>query len=373
MQAFEYGLYIHVPFCKSRCTYCDFVSYTDFSLVKEYFEAVKIELEMWSKELEMPKVTSIYVGGGTPSDVDFEYLSEILLEVEKLFALDNPEITVEINPKCSFIEKLAESKVNRISVGLQAADDNVLKKVKRRHSVSDFKKTWEIVCKYFENTNVDFIVGLPAESDLTILNNIEIVRTYKPKHVAVYVLEKENDIRKTLEDEAVCERYERFLQALEEMGYVRYEISNFSLPGYECKHNMKYWKNENYVGVGVSAGGHIGFTRYVNTKDLKLYIKMMKAGKHPYEYYQQNDPFQEAKETIFMGLRIAEGVDLEKIKKLLPELNVRNLVEGLYDFVEFDEKHLRLSKKGMNQSGWVIGEIVRRLNDHRFGMGGDRR
>ncbi len=374
MSAFKCGLYIHVPFCRSRCAYCDFVSYTNFDMVKEYFEALETELEIWSAELNKPVIESIYVGGGTPSDVELNYLFKVCKKIRELFVIKQPEITIEINPDSTYdVKQLVDLGFNRISVGLQAADDLVLKTVNRRHTVDDFKKTWESISKYFENTNIDFIVGLPGESDLTIQNNIEVVRSFQPKHVSVYVLEK-HDFGNTLEDELVCLRYEKFLNALLEMGYKRYEISNFAVRGYECRHNKKYWKNEDYIGTGISAGGHLGFTRYVNTKNIEFYIESIKQGKHPYEYYVENSTIQEAKETLFMGLRLAEGISVKRIKRLLPQLDIGSLAEGLEKYVRFDGDFLRLTEEGMDHSAWVIWKIVERVENFSnccFALGGD--
>ncbi len=360
MQTSEYGLYIHVPFCKSRCSYCDFVSYTDFSLVEAYFKALELELEIWSEELFKPAIKSVYVGGGTPSDVDFEYLSRVLEKARELFDFKRPEVTVEINPNCQYVGELAKIGVNRVSIGLQAADDAVLRRVKRRHTVDDFMRTWEEVSKFFVNVNVDFIVGLPAETDSTIDRNMEIVKITQPKHVSVYVLET-HDFKSSLQNDEVCERYEKFLLFLKEMGYERYEISNFAKIGYECVHNRVYWRNGDYIGVGVSAGGHIGFTRYVNTENIHLYIRTIWKGEHPYGYYRENDALQEAKETLFMGLRTAEGVNLVKIGSLLSNLKFEDLLRGLERYVVFDEGWIKLTDEGMNFSAWVIGEVLGRV------------
>ncbi|MGE0032552.1 MAG: radical SAM protein, partial [Pseudothermotoga sp.] len=154
-------MYLHVPFCKRRCTYCDFVSFTDFSQVKEYFEALWREIELWSRFLPTIRVETIYVGGGSPSDVPFELLERTFLRVQDLFVLtEDFEFTVEVNPSCEFVERLRFLNVNRVSIGLQAADEAVLERVKRRHSVGDFFKAFE-AAKSFAKVNVDFIVGLP--------------------------------------------------------------------------------------------------------------------------------------------------------------------------------------------------------------------
>lgn len=315
----DVGLYVHVPFCRSRCSYCDFVSYTDFSLVDEYFKALWREIELWASLLPEVRVGSIYFGGGSPSDVPFELLEKTVNLITKCFRLKSDiEFTIEINPNCGFpVEKLKLLGVNRVSVGLQAADDSVLQRVGRRHTVNDFFRAFE-AAKSFAKVNVDFIVGLPGENDRTIEEDVCVVGKLKPDHVSIYLLEThESDLNQPLYEEVEV-RYERFVESVQSIGYLRYEISNFALNGNFCKHNLKYWRNEDYIGLGIAAGGHLGRIRYVNTSRMVEYVSRIWKEEFAFEYFSENDELQELKENLFMGLRLREGISVERLRSLCP-------------------------------------------------------
>lgn len=366
--ASDVGLYIHVPFCRSRCLYCDFVSYTDFSKVTEYFETLWKEIELWSEVLTPLSVETIYVGGGSPSDVPFDLIERTFACIQDRFELrDDLEFTVEINPSCDSVEKLKLLNVNRVSIGLQAADDTVLRRVGRRHSLNDFFRTFELA-KDFAKLNVDFIVGLPGESEKTIDNDIKVVERLKPDHVSIYLLEMHEKKLETPPHDVVMERYERFVEAVESMGYLRYEISNFALNGNFCKHNLKYWRNEDYLGIGVAAGGHLGRVRYVNTSDLQDYTLKITNGELPFEYFSKNDDVQELKETLFMGLRLSEGVSLERLKRICAWFDPQALFSDLLgELLELREGRLKLTREGFDRSGQVLADVIDRISSMAVG------
>ncbi|WP_461768228.1 radical SAM family heme chaperone HemW [Pseudothermotoga sp.] len=362
------GLYIHVPFCRSRCIYCDFVSYTDFSKVEEYFEALWKELKLWSEHFSSLSIDTIYIGGGSPSDVPFNFLERTLSHVQNFFSLKNdPEVTVEINPNCEFVEKLKLLGVNRVSIGLQAADETVLRRAGRRHSLGDFFKAFERA-RNFAKMNVDFIVGLPGESEETINNDIRTIEELKPDHVSIYLLEVHEKRLETPSRDVMMERYERFVEATQSMGYFRYEISNFALNDKFCRHNLKYWRNENYLGVGVSAGGHLGNIRYVNTPDLHDYVLRISRGELAFEYFSRNDTVQELKETIFMGLRLSEGVSVRRLKKICPWFDPNALFSDLFgELLELHDDRLRLTKEGFDRSCEVLADVIDRISSMAVG------
>ncbi len=315
---------------------------------------------MWSESIGKRKIDTVYIGGGTPSDVPIEYISEILTTVEKNFYLIDPEITIEINPNFSSFADLKNLGINRLSIGLQAADDSVLRAVNRRHSVADFNRAYENAINYFDNVNVDFIVGLPRENSHTIVENLSIIERYHPKHVSVYVLEvhDENQISSQTDQDITAIHHDIFVNELEKLGYERYEISNFSLPGYRCKHNLKYWHNDDYIGIGVSAGGHVGSKRYVNVSSLQKYIESVNKEKFAFEYFHENDSLEELRETLFMSLRLCDGVDVYRLKKLLPEIDVHKLVQMFPDQLILDKGKLKMSKSGMDFSCTLLSEII---------------
>lgn len=365
----EVGLYVHVPFCKSRCSYCDFVSYTDFSLVDEYFKALWREIELWTSLLPEVRVGSIYFGGGSPSDVPFELLEKTVGLIAKRFHLKrDAEFTVEINPNCGFpVEKLKLLGVNRVSIGLQAADDSVLHRVRRRHTVSDFFRVFE-VAKSFARVNVDFIVGLPDESDRTIDEDVRVVERLKPDHVSIYLLETHEPSLNQSPCEEVEGRYERFVESVQSIGYLRYEISNFALNGNFCRHNLKYWRNEDYIGLGIAAGGHLGRIRYVNTSKIGEYASRIWKGEFAFEYFSENDELQELKESLFMGLRLREGVSVERLRSLYPAFDPEVLFSDLLgELLRLEGGFLRLTEKGFDLSARVLADVIDRISSTAVG------
>ncbi len=325
-----------------------------------YFNCLNKEIEMWSRLLGIRKIDTVYIGGGTPSDVPTVCLSKILSCIERSFCLIDPEITIEVNPDFSGFADLKNLGVNRLSMGLQAADDVVLKAVSRRHSVFDFQRAYERASACFDNVNVDFIVGLPYESHETIVKDLEIIERYRPKHVSVYILEvhKEKEMNLKIDPDRTAIHHEILVSELEKLGYERYEISNFSLPGYRCKHNLKYWNNDDYIGVGVSSGGHIESKRYVNVSELQRYLELIEANEFAFEFFHHNDSFEELRETLFMSLRLCEGVKIEKLKEIVPKINLNELVAMFPDQLVLERDRLRMTEAGMDFSCSLLSEII---------------
>ena len=368
-------VYIHIPFCKSKCLYCDFVSYVNFPHIEEYFEAVLKELEMYSHLLNSRGVKTVYFGGGTPNFVPERYIEKILKKLEKLSGVYEPvEITLEMNPDSVTIRKVLhylEMGINRISLGVQAFDDIVLEMVKRPHGTGEIDRALSILMTYFENVNIDFILGLPMETDKTIERDMKLLETYTPSHVSLYLLDvdEETPLRRLIDkgvlklpsEEEIARRHTRFLKFLEKKGYLRYEISNFAREGKECIHNLSYWKNEEYLGIGVSSGGHIGRLRYVNVGDISEYMKMVNKGIVPYGYKRVNGDDEEFVETIFMSLRLREGVYKEEIIKKFGDKRYRALQEFAERFREHFNVHsdrISLSEMGFDLSRYVFKELL---------------
>jgi len=364
MSLSEVSLYLHVPFCKSRCSYCDFVSYTDFSSVDDYFKAVDKELLLWKQKYPYTKLSTVYIGGGTPSDVP-DWVNKTLHYIFQIFdASQCEEVTIEVNPGCSaeVLKSFSEMGVNRLSIGLQCADDEVLNSVKRTHSVSDFLKTYSNARRYFQNVNIDFIVGLPRETEKSIEKNISILKQCDPEHVSVYMLEihsgetREVSEKLSLAEEA-DEHYEMFITEVEK-NWRRYEISNFSKAGFECIHNLRYWNNQQYIGVGVSAGGHIEKIRYVNCASIKDYISRINEGRFPRAFQRFNNHLEELKERLFMGLRLANGVSVEELLEHMSQDELEIMCKRFEGFVERQKERIVLTQKGFDFSKSVLLNIV---------------
>jgi len=376
----EICVYIHIPFCKSKCLYCDFVSYVNFHHVEEYFGAILKELEMYSHLLKNRRVKTVYFGGGTPSFVSENFIESALKKLEKISGLYEPvEITLEMNPDSVNKRKILrylEMGINRASLGVQAFDDIVLKTVKRPHGTKEIIRALDLLKEYFENVNIDFILGLPMESEATVENDMKLVETYTPSHVSLYLLDVDEEtllkrlvsegILRLPNEEETARRHTRFLSLLKEKGYLRYEISNFAREGRICIHNLSYWKNEEYLGIGVSAGGHIGNLRYVNVSDIHEYMRMVNEGIMPYGYEKLNNDDEEFVETIFMSLRLREGVNKEEITRRFGEEKYRTLREIIEDFKEhfniYDDR-ISLSETGFDLSKYIFGRILEKFSE----------
>ena len=281
----EIGIYVHIPFCKKKCDYCDFISYCNKdNLIEKYVEAMKKEIE--SQNIK-PEITTIYIGGGTPSYIDSKYIIQIINKIKEKNVSPNAEITIEVNPGTVTMEKLEDYRscgINRISIGLQSTNNTLLKEIGRIHDFKQFLETYKMAKKVgFKNINVDLMLGLPNQRIKDLKESLEQILKLKPKHVSVYSLIVEdgtpiaNKIEKgelQLPDEELERNMYWFVKnTLELNGYKHYEISNFAKKGYESKHNLNCWNQKEYIGIGVAAHSYRDITRYSNTENIEEYIK----------------------------------------------------------------------------------------------------
>lgn len=343
--------------------YCDFVSFArrSDSEVEEYVEYLLKEIELYHDILSMG-VSTLYIGGGTPSLLPLKLLDRIFRALERYLG-NVSELTIEVNPD-SFSSEMAshyrELGINRLSMGLQSADDAVLKKSGRLYDFETFLRKYDLAKRFFDNVNVDFIIGLPGESWYTIEANIVFISDFKPDHVSVYMLEthEETPHHQVLKkpDDQTFMRYEEFIKFLKSAGYERYEISNFALEGKYCKHNLKYWFNEDYIGIGVSAGGHIGRLRYNNYEELNDYFIALSEGRFPRGYESENTSYREALETLFMALRTKWGISPEKVLERtgVDVSEVYKRLQAKFDF--FDGE--KLSETGMDFSNLFFVKLL---------------
>ncbi len=350
-------VYVHIPFCKRRCLYCDFISSTDRKLISPYFLALEKDIKT-DAFLPSMRVRTIYFGGGTPSLVDEDYIERVFeWIVEEANSVLINEVTIEANPENitrNKVRRYRDIGINRVSLGIQACEDEVLKLSGRSHNLSDSEKAAGILREEFDNLNFDFIVGLPGMTMRTVEKNLEFVIRFNPDHVSVYTLEfhesapltrlVDSGLIKLPKPEKIAQMFDFMASELLKMGYVRYEISNFAKPGKESIHNLAYWKSLNYLGFGVSAGGHVGRYRYVKTLDIKEYIK----DPTKLSYESENDDCKEMKEVLFMGLRLLEGVDVEGLKREFGGIFDAFLEDALNtDLFELKGGNLKLSEKGL--------------------------
>ena len=384
------GLYIHIPFCKRKCEYCDFKSYAGKEeLVDEYIKWLKYEVKEVGEgnrldyENNLDKlaiVKTIYIGGGTPSLIDSKYINEILEVVKQNYTLENDlEITIEVNPGTVNQEKLEQYKksgINRLSIGLQSTHDRLLKKLGRIHNYEEFLNTFELARKVgFENINVDLMLGLPEQSIEDLKESVEEIIKLNPEHISVYslIVEEGTPFYKKLEEnqlELPKEEIERKMywtvkQELEKAGYIHYEISNFAKAGFESKHNLSCWNQEEYIGFGTSAHSYTNNVRYSNIDSMEEYIDNFKKESEAdnFVFHEKQNEDSKMKEFMMLGLRKIEGVSIKEFKNrftLNPIFVYRKELEKLVteELIEIDGDKIKLTNKGLDLANLVWEEFI---------------
>lgn len=330
------GIYIHIPFCKKKCFYCDFVSYENKeNLIQEYIDAVCLEILQNAEILSEYNISTIYFGGGTPSLIKAEYIEKILNTL-KLFVTDEKEIkeiTIEINPNSASLDKLEKYYnlgINRLSIGLQSTHDKILRNIGRLHTFNDFKEVLKNANTVgFKNISVDLIYPLPGLNlsgfKETLNSVIKLKDELNIKHISVYNLEvhentrldfllKEGFVSLCNEDEEYKMR-EELNKKLQDNGFVKYEISNYAYPGFESKHNLCYWNQEKYIGFGVNASSFFNLKRYRKTSNIDKYIDGIKNNKNIVVETEELDKLSLMKEYIILKLRLSKGVEISEFKQ----------------------------------------------------------
>ncbi|WP_322020169.1 radical SAM family heme chaperone HemW [Clostridium butyricum] len=371
----EMSLYIHIPFCKQKCLYCDFPSYAGKeSLINEYIRALNEEI---LRKCSKYKIASIFVGGGTPSYLNEINLESLLKTINLLDFKDDFEFTIECNPGTLNEEKLVLMKnynVNRISMGLQTTNDNLLKEIGRIHSFEDFKKNYNQARKAgFGNINVDLMFGLPNQHMKDWKASLKDVMSLEPDHISAYSLIIEegtcfynlynNDKLNIPNEEEERSMYLFTKGFLEDYGYNQYEISNYAKVNKECFHNKVYWKCNEYLGLGVSASSFVAEKRFKNIDDIKIYIEKINNNEDVTEEIHVNNINDDMEEFMFMGLRMIEGINLKTFKKrfgkdvfdIYDEVIKNNIKKGL---LVVDSEKLYLSEKGIELSNYVMSDFI---------------
>ena len=375
----ELGIYIHIPFCKQKCMYCDFVSFPNQEEKQaQYIEKVLQEINQEKELLLKYQITTIYIGGGTPSVIDSKYITDILNTIKKvanLETLENIEVTIEVNPGTVTEEKLLSyknSEINRLSIGLQTTNDRLLKTIGRIHKYQDFLNTYKTARKLgFNNINTDLMIGLPTQNLKDVKKSLEEIIMLKPEHISVYslILEENTPMERLVDqgklklpsDEAERRQYHYVKNILELNGYIHYEISNFAFPTKQSKHNCNCWEQKEYIGFGVSAHSYISKKRYSNTNNLNQYLeKNLNEIKTINEI--QNQESQE-KEYMLLGLRKLDGVQITKFKEKFgknPIYIFRNEIKKLVEqgLLEIDLDNILLTSKGLDLANLVWEEFI---------------
>ncbi len=375
----ELGIYIHIPFCKQKCYYCDFISYTNKNdLIKKYIEAVGQECENYN--LDKYIVTSIYIGGGTPSFIDSECIQYVLKKVNNQFNIEKDcEITIEVNPGTVTKEKLETYKkcgINRLSIGLQSINNKLLKQIGRIHDYEEFLETYNMAKRIgFQNINIDLILGLPNQTIKDIKQEMEEVLKLNPKHISTYslIVEEGTKLEKMIEEgryQLLPEKLERQMywyvkNMLQRNGYKHYEISNFSRKGNESKHNLNCWDQKEYIGLGIAAHSYLNKIRYSNLENIDEYIKNIQEGKYQVNriIHENQSIEDEKKEFMLLGLRKIDGVSVKKYKNKFGENPIyiyKDKLKKLKDknLIEISENRIKLTNKGIDLANIVWEEFV---------------
>jgi oxygen-independent coproporphyrinogen-3 oxidase len=318
-----FGIYVHVPFCVSRCTYCDFATAPyDVAIASRYARALTAELDAASATIGAARADTFYMGGGTPTTLGPEGLGAILADAKRRFAVAaEAEVTCEANPESltdDILGVLNVKGVNRLSLGVQTFDDPTLKVLGRAHDAAGAEDAyWHARARGFENVSIDLMYGLPGQTLPGWKRDLERALALKPDHVSVYALSLEPGVRLHRERSAhefpdgdeQAAMYYAAVDALTGAGFVHYEASNFARPGRECRHNLKYWRDEEYIGFGPSAASRWRGGRYRNPLELNEYCLAAATGRWPLANPEPSDPYREMRTAAVVGLRLTAGID----------------------------------------------------------------
>lgn len=374
MKEEQIALYIHVPFCRQKCLYCDFPSYKgkDEYMI-EYAEAVSKEIGL----IGTKKIKTIFIGGGTPTYLPLKALNIIKESIDKLNKSRELEFTVEGNPDSLTREKikfLRAMGVNRLSIGLQAWQDKLLKKLGRIHTIEQFKECYKVAREEgFKNINIDLMFGLPEQAMENWNETIENVTLLNPEHISCYglIIEEGTPFYKMYEigdiklpdEELEREMYQKTINFLKEHGYHQYEISNFSKDNMQCRHNLVYWNLEQYIGCGPAASSYVYETRYKNEEDIETYIRKINENNSAVAEKYKNSIKDDMEEFMFMGLRKIEGISEEEFYDRFQESIdsvYKNIVDKYTDsgLLIRESGRIRLSARGIEISNQVMCDFI---------------
>lgn len=371
------GLYIHIPFCKQRCTYCAFYSTTLYNIKEQYVDALCKELVTRKDYAGGEVIGTIYIGGGTPSTLSMSQLQRICDTIYANYRIsESAEITIECNPDdltADFLSELKQLPFNRISMGIQTFDDTRLKHLGRRHTA---EKARQAVANArtagYNNISIDLIFALPGSTAESWMHDLDCAIALNPDHLSAYNLTYEEgtplyralqrgDFEELSEEENI-RQFQMLIEAMKKAGYRHYEISNFAKPGRESRHNSSYWNNTPYIGCGAAAHSYNGTSRQWNVADIKEYIKGIENGEPVFEIEHLSEE-ERYNDTILTRLRTADGIPLEWIQQNFSEKFINHLLritekEIALGNLKEENGHLSLTEKGIFISDAVIRELI---------------
>lgn len=367
------GIYIHIPFCESRCHYCDFCSsIIDKNQVGKYFKYLKKEIMLYDELLKNRIIDTIFIGGGTPSSVDEKYIGDLFDLLNRYEIKSDAEITIETNPNSLTLTKANSYKsfgINRISIGAQSFNDKILKTIGRIHTKKQIYKAVENANKAnIKNINIDLMSSLPHQKFKDIENSLDEIKKLNPTHISYYslILEENTKLFEMYQHDdspfvgEITDRkmYHYIVEKLRDMNYEQYEISNFAKDGYKCRHNIRYWKLKDYISFGMSSSSNIENLRYTNSSNFNDYYSFIDKNKKPITFSETLSIQDRINEFIIMRIRLNDGVNIEEINKRFNidfenlykyELD-KNILNGL---VEKNKYNIKLTSKGRDLSNQV--------------------
>lgn len=371
------GIYIHIPFCVKKCGYCDFYSVKwDEESENKYIHSAINEIKSYNELSSKYVVDSIYIGGGTPSIINPKNLEKIISTIRCLFTVEeNSEISMEANPNSLWenIKTYGEIGINRLSIGIQSLNDNILKRIGRIHNSKEALQAIDRAISFgFENINADVMFNIPGQTVDDINDTISKLVTKQIRHISFYSLKLEEGTPMYLlkknkkivmpEEDLEREMYYAGRNIMEKHGLMQYEISNFSVKGYECRHNLKYWKQEEYIGIGPSAHSFLGNVRFSNPSDLTEYITSGENGVFERNTLEEMDENDIKFEYIMLRLRLTEGLKFADFKnkfsidfKEAYKEQIKHLTEN--NLIESNDDAIRLTKRGMDVSNYVLAQF----------------
>lgn len=377
MKTKKIELYIHIPFCKSKCRYCDFCSFhADEQVINDYLAKLKEELIFWGKKLKEEEITTVFIGGGTPSYLKEQHIREICTIIFQYFKVsDNAEITIEANPGTVDLKKLRtyrESKINRISFGLQSTIREELEYLGRIHTYEQFLQCYNWAREAgFTNISVDLMSAIPKQTIHSYEKNLRTVAELSPEHISAYSLiieegtpfyEDENleDFLPSEEDEV--RMYQMTAEILKEYGYKQYEISNYAKPGFESRHNLGYWSHIPYLGVGLNASSYMDERRFENPSDMQQYLEITSFDK-PYRQAQPLSIHEQMEEFMFLGLRKTKGISKNEFKERfdcsIASVYEKPLTKAIEQgFIKEQGDRILLTQRGILVSNQVLCEFL---------------
>lgn len=371
------SIYIHVPFCVRKCEYCDFYSLCDLSLREDYVEALIAQIKDFRSEAKNKLVDTIYFGGGTPSLLTGEEILRILKTVRSVFRVsDEAEITMEANPGTLDPEKLSAyhaAGVNRLSLGLQSADPRELKRLGRIHTREEFENSFLLArLEGFQNINVDIMYAIPNQTEQTLSATLDYVIALDPDHISFYGLKiepetpfgRDENIEASLPvEDTQADMYLNSAQKLEEAGFLQYEISNFSKPGFECRHNLKNWKCQDYIGFGPAAHSLFEGTRFSYKKEIRSFIADPLQRGNLIDVFEEQTEEDIAKQFVMLGFRLRLGIDVEEYAARFNDDFEARYLEKMTPFIEKQyilptKTGYRLSRQGLLISNYILSELI---------------